>query len=60
MILAETMEPEVATSCSQAGLPVKGVGGETTHKTFNLGLVLPKRSIGIKMEQKLREMTGTA
>jgi hypothetical protein len=49
------MEPEVATSCSQAGLPVKGVGGETTHKTFNLGLVLPKRSIGIKMEQKLRE-----
>lgn len=28
------MEPEVAISCSQAGLPVDGGGYQPTHKTF--------------------------
>lgn len=27
--------PEVATSCSQVGLPLERMGHQPTHKTFN-------------------------
>jgi hypothetical protein len=60
VILAETssskdMELEVATSCSQAGPQVKGLGHQPTHKTFNPKIFLSTRNEGTKMEQRLSE-----
>lgn len=49
------MEPEVATSCNEMGIPVKGEGQQPTHKTFDPKFVLPTRSVVIKMEQRFRE-----
>jgi len=48
---SRAMQPEVATFCSQKGLPVEGRGGEgrggegtsTLHKTFDPKFVLPIR-----------------
>jgi hypothetical protein len=51
----EIIEIEVATSCTQAGLPSEGGVHQPIHKPFNLKFVLPTRCAGIKMEQKLRE-----
>jgi hypothetical protein len=48
------IEAFVATSCSQVGLTVEGERHQPTHKTFNPNCVLPIKSTGIKMEQKLR------
>ena len=49
------MESEVATSCSQAGLPVEGGGYQPTHKTYNPKFALPAKCARIEMEQRLRE-----
>jgi hypothetical protein len=43
---------EVATSCSQAGLSVKGGGHQPNHRNFNPKFVLPTRYAGIRMEQR--------
>jgi hypothetical protein len=47
------MDPEVAMPCSQAGLPVKEGGQQSTHKTFHPKCVLPTRCA--RTEQRLRE-----
>jgi hypothetical protein len=49
------MEPEVATSYSQEGLPVEGQGRQPTHKTSHPKFILPTRCAVIKMEQSLKE-----
>jgi hypothetical protein len=49
------MEPEVATSCSQAGLPVEVKGYQPTYKTFDLKFVLPTSYTVRKIQQSLRE-----
>jgi hypothetical protein len=49
------MEPEVATSYSQTGLPVKGGEHQTTHKTLDLKFTLSTKCVGINMEKRLRE-----
>jgi hypothetical protein len=36
-------EPEVSTSCRQAGLLVEGKEHQSTHKTFDLKFALPTR-----------------
>jgi hypothetical protein len=48
-------EPEVATSCREAILPVEGKGFQPIHKTLDPKLVLPTRYARIKIEQRLRE-----
>jgi hypothetical protein len=48
-------ETEVATFCSQAGLPEEGGGQQSIHKTFNAKSVLPKRYAGVKIDQRLGE-----
>lgn len=57
------MEPEVPTHCSQASLPMQRGGLQAIHKIFNSKFVLPTRSAGIKIKQRLREwsnlMTGS-
>ena len=40
------MDPEVATSCSQAGITVEEQGQQSTHKTFYLKCVLPTKCTG--------------
>jgi hypothetical protein len=49
------METEVPIICSQVGTPVKAQGQQPTHKTFDPKFVLPTRSAGTKVEQRLRE-----
>ena len=48
-------DTEVATSFSQAGLPVKGKRHQSIHKIFNPTFVLPTKNPRIKMEQRLKE-----
>jgi hypothetical protein len=48
-------ELEMATSCSQARLPMEGLGHQSSHKTFNSQFALSIRCAGIKMEQKMME-----
>lgn len=36
VMLEEDIETQVATSCSQTGLPEEGVGHQSSYKTFNL------------------------
>lgn len=48
------MEPEVTTSCCQVELLVEAAG-TLTHKTFNPKCVLPSKSLGIKIKQRLRK-----
>ena len=45
------MEPEEATSCSQAGTPVELQEHQPTHETFNLKFTLSRKNAG--MEQRL-------
>jgi hypothetical protein len=49
------MEPEVATSCSQAGLPVNRYWQQPTHHTFIPKPVLPSRCTATKVEQRWRK-----
>jgi hypothetical protein len=44
----EAMETEVPTSCSQAGLPLREGEHQSTHKAFNLKLILPTICIAIE------------
>jgi hypothetical protein len=48
------IETEVATYCTQAGLPEEGERHQSTHKTFNPKFVLCTRCAGIKMEPRLK------
>lgn len=45
------MEPEVATPCSQAGLPLDGGNNQHIHKSFVPKCVLHTRWAGIKKKQ---------
>ena len=58
-LAAEDIEPEMANSCSQAGLPVEGIGYQPTHKNFNPKLFLLTRCAEIKTEQRLGETAIT-
>jgi hypothetical protein len=49
------MEPEVATSFSQAGLALEGGEHQPSHKTFDTKFALLTSCAGIKMEQRLKE-----
>jgi hypothetical protein len=50
------MEPEMATSCYQVGLPVEERKETQIYpKTFNPKPFLPTRCAGTKMKQGLRE-----
>jgi len=54
--LADTLsvgfiDPEVATSCSQAGFPVEQGGQQPTHQNFHQKCVLPTRCAGTKIEK---------
>jgi hypothetical protein len=49
------MKTEMATSCSQVGLPMEEAKHPTTYKVFNPKFGLPTWCTGIKMEQNLRE-----
>lgn len=49
------MEPELAISCNQAGLPVEGLGHQPSHKTLDPQFVLPTRCAGVKVAKKLWE-----
>jgi hypothetical protein len=60
VILAKTprngdTEPEAAILCNQARLPMEELGHQTSHKSFDLQLVLPTRCAGVKVVQKLWE-----
>ena len=44
---SEDMEPEEATSCSQAGTPVERQRYLPTHQTFNPKFILPTRNAGM-------------
>ena len=57
LLAIRDMETDIATSYIQAGLPVVGQGHQLTHKTSNPKFVLPTRCAGIKIEQRLREVT---
>jgi hypothetical protein len=46
---------EVAIPCSQVGLAEEGGVYQSTHKTFNTKLVLPRICEVIRMVQTLRE-----
>ena len=54
LLAMEDMEPEMATFCNQARLPMEGLGHQLSHKTFDLQFVLPVGCTEVKMEQKLR------
>ena len=41
------MEPEEATSCSQAGTPVALQRHQQSHKTFSPKFILPTRNAGM-------------
>lgn len=49
------MEPEEATFCSQAELPVEEGGHQHTHKTFDPKFVLHTSSVGTKIEGMVNE-----
>jgi hypothetical protein len=49
------MEPEVATFCDQAWLPVEILGHQPSHKAFHLQFVLTSRWAGVKVVQNLWE-----
>jgi hypothetical protein len=49
------MEPEVATSCSQAGFSVEAEVQQSTHKILDPKYLLPTRYTRTKMKQRLRE-----
>lgn len=48
----EGYNPEVDTSCSQAGLWEEGQGQQPTSKTFKPKCVLPMRCAGTKTEKR--------
>jgi hypothetical protein len=49
------MDPEVATFCSQVGLPLEEKGEQLTHKALDIKCVKPTRCAATKNEQRLRE-----
>jgi hypothetical protein len=49
------MEPELFISYNQARLPMKGLGHQPSHKTFDLNFFLTIKMYKGKMEQKLKE-----
>jgi hypothetical protein len=46
------MDPEVATSCSQAGLSMERSEHPTSYKAFDPKFILPTGSSGAKIEQR--------
>jgi hypothetical protein len=55
MLNNRDMQPEEATTFSQAGSPVEGYGHQPIHKTLDPTFVLSKRSAGTNMEQRLKK-----
>jgi len=55
LLAAGDWEPELASSCSQAGLQEEGGGYQPTHKTFYQKFAQLTRYARIKTEQRLRE-----
>lgn len=49
----EDTEPELAFFCNQAKLHLLGLGHHSSHRTFYLQFVQPKRCTGIKVAQHL-------
>ena len=43
LLAMEDMEPEMATFCNQARLPMKGLEHQLSHKTLNPQFVMPIR-----------------
>ena len=43
------METDVATSCTQVGLPVEGGGHQPTHKTFNPKFLQRRKNISVNL-----------
>jgi hypothetical protein len=54
LLAIRNMNPEVATSSSQAGLTVEGYGHQCTHKIFDLKRYPAYNCGGTKIEQKKR------
>jgi hypothetical protein len=54
---SEDMEPDEATTYSQAGSPVEQKGHQSTHKTFNPKFVLRIRNAGTEDRTETEGMT---
>jgi hypothetical protein len=52
------MEYEYIISYNQARIPVEGLGWQSSHKTFDLQFILPRRYEGIKTQQKLKKWSN--